>query len=179
LAQPIVATREPSFKQVNLKKYRKRFQWALIPRYPSHIASNAAICWMLFGLRCWSWSPYLNSTPRMNRPAGTEKLRSWKTTNDTTNPLGARHGLIAGDLPLDGGGERGKLAHLDETEKLLAGNVGACPVRHHDGGVSGGLEAQEVVALRMRKNSESRVRGQEEEDDGKAKSPEPAPDVRF
>jgi hypothetical protein len=45
------------------------------------------------------------------------------------NPLGgARHELIAGDLPLDGGGERGKLARLDETEELLAGNVGACPV---------------------------------------------------
>jgi hypothetical protein len=34
LAQPIVAAREPSFKQVNLKKYWKRCRWALIPRYP-------------------------------------------------------------------------------------------------------------------------------------------------
>jgi hypothetical protein len=87
--------------------------------------------------------------------------------NDTTNPLGARHGLLAGNLPLDGGGERRKLARLDETEELLAGNVGACPVRHHDGGVSGGLEAQEAVALRMRKSSESGMRAREEEDDGK------------
>jgi hypothetical protein len=40
----------------------------------------------------------------MNRPVGTEKLRSWNVTNDTTNPLGAQHGLIVGDLPLVGGG---------------------------------------------------------------------------
>jgi hypothetical protein len=33
----------------------------------------------------------------------------------------------------------------------------------------GGLEAQEVVVLRMRKNSESRVRAREEENDGKLK----------
>jgi hypothetical protein len=82
----------------------------------------------------------------MNCSAGTEKPHSWKVTNDTTNPLGARHGLVTGDLPLHSGGEWRKLARLDETEKLLAGNVGACPVRHHGGGVSGGLEAQEVVA---------------------------------
>jgi hypothetical protein len=54
--------------------------------------------------------PYSNSTPQMNGPAGTEKPRSWKATNDTTNPLGARHGLVAGNLPLDSGGERRKLA---------------------------------------------------------------------
>jgi hypothetical protein len=47
-----------AFKHANMKKYRKRCQWALIPRYTSHIASNAAICWMLFGLRCCSWRPY-------------------------------------------------------------------------------------------------------------------------
>jgi hypothetical protein len=90
--------------------------------------------------------------------------------NDTTNPLGARHRLIVGDLPLDGGGERRKLACLNKTEKLLAGNVGACPVRHRDSGVPGGLEVQEAVALRVQKNSESRGRAREEEDDGKAKS---------
>jgi hypothetical protein len=38
------------------------------------------------------------------------------------------------------------LACLNETEELLAGNVGACPVRHHGSGVLGGLEAQEAVA---------------------------------
>jgi hypothetical protein len=70
---------------------------------------------------------------------------------------GARHGLIAGNLPLHGDGERRKLDRLDETEELLAGNVGACPVQHHGGGVSGGLEAQEAMALRMRKSSESRM----------------------
>jgi hypothetical protein len=77
----------------------------------------------------------------MNRPAGTEKPRSWKATNDTTNPLGERHGLITGDLPLDGSGERKKLARLDETEELLAGNVGACPIRHRGSRVPGGQEA--------------------------------------
>jgi hypothetical protein len=54
-----------------------------------------------------------------------EKPRSWKSTNDTTNPLGARHGLVTEDLPLDGGGERRKLSRLDKTEELLMGNVGA------------------------------------------------------
>jgi hypothetical protein len=84
--------------------------------------------------------------------------------------LGARHVLIAENLPLDGGGEWRKLAHLDETEELLTGNVGVCPDRHHDGEVSGGLEAQEVVALRMRKSSESGMQAREDEDDGKVKS---------
>jgi hypothetical protein len=83
---------------------------------------------------------------------------------------GARHGLVAGNLPLHNGCERRKLARLDETEELLAGNVGACPVRHRGGGVSGGLGAQEAVALRMRKSSERGMRAQEEEDDGKVKS---------
>jgi hypothetical protein len=55
-------------------------------------SSKAAICWILFGLRCWSCSPYTNNTPRMNRPAGTEKPRSWKATNHTMYPLGG-HGL--------------------------------------------------------------------------------------
>jgi hypothetical protein len=106
----------------------------------------------------------------MNRPARAEKPRSWKATNDTTNPLGARHGLITRDLPLDGGSERRKLARLDEVEELLTRNIGACPVRHHSSGVSDGLEAQEAVAFWMRKNWESRVRAREEEDDGKVKS---------
>jgi hypothetical protein len=44
----------------------------------------------VFGLRCWSCSPYANITPRMNWPAGTEKPHSWKATNDTTYPLGGR-----------------------------------------------------------------------------------------
>jgi hypothetical protein len=50
-----------------------------------------------------------------------KKSRSCKATNDTTNPLGARHGLVARNLPLDGGGERRKLARFDKTEKLLVG----------------------------------------------------------
>jgi hypothetical protein len=92
----------------------------------------------------------------MNRLAGTEKPRSWKATDDTTNPLGVRHGLVAGDLPLDGGGEWRKLSLLDKMEELLAGNVGTRPVRHRDSGVLGGLEAQRAVVLLMRKNSKRR-----------------------
>jgi hypothetical protein len=83
---------------------------------------------------------------------------------------GGRHGLIAGNLPLHDGCERRMLARLDETEELLVGNVGACQVRHRSSGVSGGLGAQEAVALRMRNSSESGMRAQEEEDDGKVKS---------
>jgi hypothetical protein len=81
----------------------------------------------------------------MNRPAGTEKPRSWKFTN----PLGARHGLITGNPPLHNGGERRKLARLNEMEELIAGHVGAHPVRHRGGGVSDRLRAQEAVALRV------------------------------
>jgi hypothetical protein len=125
---------------------------------------------MLFGLRCWSCSPYSNNTLRMNRLAGTEKPRSWKATNGTTNPLGAQHELVAGDLPLNDSGEWRKLARLDKMEELLAGNVGACPVQHRGNKVLGGLEAQGAVALQMRKNSESREQAREEEDDEKAKS---------
>jgi hypothetical protein len=68
------------------------------------------------------------------------------------------------------GGEWGKLALLNETEELLAGHVGVRPVRHRGGGVSGGLEAQEAVALRRRMSAESRMRAREEEDDGKVES---------
>jgi hypothetical protein len=77
----------------------------------------------------------------MNRLARTEKPHSWKTTNDTTYPLGGRHGLVSGDDRLDSVGEGRKLARLDETEELLAGDVGAHPIRHHNGEVLGGLEA--------------------------------------
>jgi hypothetical protein len=38
------------------------------------------------------------------------------------------------------------------------GDVGACPVRHHDGEVLGGLEAQAAAVLWMRKNSEHKGR---------------------
>jgi hypothetical protein len=54
-------------------------------------------------------------------------------------PLGARHGLVAGNLPLHGDGERRKLAGIDETKQLLAGHVGARLVRHRGSGVSSGL----------------------------------------
>jgi hypothetical protein len=94
----------------------------------------------------------------MNRPVGMEKPRSWKATNETTNPLGARHGLVAGDLPLHGGGEWRKLAHLDETEELLVGHVRARLVRHHGDGVSGGLGAQKAAALQMQESTESGMR---------------------
>jgi hypothetical protein len=81
----------------------------------------------------------------MNRSAGTEKPRSWKVTNDTTYPLGARHGLVAGNSPLDGVGEWRKLARLDKTEELLVGDIGAHPVRHRGSKVLDGLEAQAVA----------------------------------
>jgi hypothetical protein len=48
------------------------------------------------------------------------------------------------------------LSCLDKTEELLAGNVGARPVQHRDGGVLDGLEEQAAAALRMRKNLECR-----------------------
>jgi hypothetical protein len=100
--------------------------------------------------------PVLEQHPADEPPAGTEKPRSWKATNNTTYPLGVRHGLVAGDSPLVGGSERRKLSCLDKTEELLAGNVGARPVRHHDGGVLDGLEEQAAAVLRMRKNLECR-----------------------
>jgi hypothetical protein len=34
--------------------------------------------------------PVLEKDPRMNRPVGTEKPRSWMATNETTYPLGGR-----------------------------------------------------------------------------------------
>jgi hypothetical protein len=60
---------------------------------------------------------------------------------------------------------------LDKTEELLAGNIGAHPVRHRGGKVLGGLEAQAAVVLRVRKSSERRGQEREEkEEDGKATS---------
>jgi hypothetical protein len=114
----------------------------------------------------------------MNRPVGTEKPRSWKATNDTTNPLGVRHGLVAGDLPLDGGGERRKLAHLDEMEELLARNVGACPVRHRGSGAPGGLEAQEQQRYRRGRTRRAGSKRERKKMMGN-QSLEPAPDVQF
>jgi hypothetical protein len=72
-------------------------------------------------------------------------------------PLGrARHELVAGNPPLDGVGEWRKLARLDKTEELLAGDIGARPVRHHDSKVLDGPEAQAVALLRTQKISEHR-----------------------
>jgi hypothetical protein len=86
-------------------------------------------------------------------------------------PWGARHGLVAGNPPLDGVGEWRKLARLDKTEELLVGNVGARPIRHCGSKLLGGLEAQAVTVLQIRKSSEpgGQVR-EEEEEDRKAKS---------
>jgi hypothetical protein len=52
------------------------------------------------------------------------------------------------------------------------GDIGARPVRHHDGEVLGELEAQAATMLWMRKNSERKgqAREEEEEADGEAKS---------
>jgi hypothetical protein len=63
------------------------------------------------------------------------------------------------------------LARFDEMKELLAGDVGARPVRHHDSVVLDGLEAQVATVLWMRKNSEHKGQVQEEEEaEGKAKS---------
>jgi hypothetical protein len=62
--------------------------------------------------------------------------------------------------------------------ELLAGHVGARPVRHRCGGVSCGLEAQEKVASRMRESLENGMRAQRKKITGK-QSPEPAPDAWF
>jgi hypothetical protein len=63
-------------------------------------------------------------------------------------------------------------------QQLLAGHIGAHPVRHHGGGVSGGLKAQEVVALRMRRSAGSGMRAQRKKIMGK-QSPELVPDAWF
>jgi hypothetical protein len=70
----------------------------------------------------------------------------------------AWHGLVGGDDPFDSLGEGRQLARLDETKELLARDVGARPVRHHDGEVLGDLGTQAAVALWMRKNSELKGR---------------------
>jgi hypothetical protein len=94
-------------------------------------------------------------------------------------PLGrARHGLVAGHLPIHSGGERRELPRLDEMKQLLAGHIGSCAVRHRGGGASGGLEAQEVMALRMWKSTGSKMRVQRKKIMGK-QSPEPVPNARF
>jgi glycerate kinase len=103
----------------------------------------------------------------MNCPAGTEKPHSWKAMNETANPLGARHGLVARYLPLHSGGEWRKLARLDETEELFAGHIGTRLVRHRGCGVSGGLGAQEAATLQMQESTESGMRAREEEGNGK------------
>jgi hypothetical protein len=129
---------------------------------------------MLFGLRCCSWSPYSADEPL----AGTEKPLPRKATNETTNPLGVLHGLVARHPSLNGGGEWRKLARLNETEELLAGHVGVHPVRHRSSGVSGGLEAQEEKALQMRRSAGSGTRARRKNIMGK-KSLEPIPDAWF
>jgi hypothetical protein len=91
----------------------------------------------------------------------------------------AWHGLIGGDDSLDSLGEGRQLARLNETKEVLAVDVGARPVRHHDGEISGEPETQTAAATWMRKNSElkGQARGRKEAD-GK-QSPEPALDARF
>jgi hypothetical protein len=63
------------------------------------------------------------------------------------------------------------LARLDQTNELLVGDIGARPVRHHDGEASGELEAQAAAVLWMRMNSERKGQVREEEErGGEAKS---------
>jgi hypothetical protein len=70
------------------------------------------------------------------------------------------------------------MARLNETKQLLAGHIGARPIRHRDGGVSAGLEAQEVVALRLRKSTGRGMQAKKKKIMGK-QSPEPVPDAWF
>jgi hypothetical protein len=82
----------------------------------------------------------------------------------------AWHGLI---------GEGRQLASLNETKELLAGDIGVCPVRHHDSEVSGELETQAAAAMWMQKNSELIWQAREREKVDEKQSPEPALDARF
>jgi hypothetical protein len=108
VGHPIIIVILPSFRQANLKKYRKRCQCAPIPRYPSHSAPNAAICWMLFGLRCWSYRPYSKSTARTNRLMGCGEAALVKHhERDDVTQRRAWHGLVLGHLPFLGVSERG------------------------------------------------------------------------
>jgi hypothetical protein len=75
----------------------------------------------------------------------------------------ARHGLVGRNDPLDGLVEGRQLARLNKTKELLARDIGARPVRHHDGEVLGELQMQAAVALWMRKNSELKGQAQERE----------------
>jgi hypothetical protein len=91
----------------------------------------------------------------------------------------AWHGLISRDKPIDGLNEGRQLARLNKTKELLTGDVGACPVRHHDDEVSGELETQAATAMWMRENSELKGRARERKEPNEKQSPEPALDVWF
>jgi hypothetical protein len=72
------------------------------------------------------------------------------------------------------------LARLDKMEKLLAGNIGARPVRHRGSKVLGGLEAQVAVLLRMRKisSTDGECERKKKKKMGR-QSPKSAPDAWF
>ena len=36
------------------KKYLHSLKWGSIPRYPSHIAMKATMCWIPLGFKCYS-----------------------------------------------------------------------------------------------------------------------------
>jgi hypothetical protein len=134
---------------------------------------------MLFRLRCCSWSPYSKRTLQIELLGGDGEAALVEGHERDHEPLGSvRHGLVAGHLSLHDGGEWRELACLDETKQLLAGHIGARPVRHRGGGVSSGLKAQEVAALRMWKSMGSEMRARRKKIIGK-QSPEPVPNTRF
>jgi hypothetical protein len=114
----------------------------------------------------------------MNQAAGTVKLRSWKATNDTTYPLGAWHGLVAGNPPLDSVGEWRKLARLDKTEELPAGNIGARPIRHRGSKVLVGWKHKQRCCCRCRRARSAEGECERKKKMGR-KSPKLAPDKRF
>jgi hypothetical protein len=157
LAQLIVTAQEPSLEHVNLKKYRKKMPMGTNSQVP--LAHRLKCHHLLDAVRVevLQLEPILEENSADEPPSGDEEAALVEGHERDHEPLGARHGLFTRNLPLHGGGERRKLAHLDEMQQLLAGHVGARPVQHRGGGISGGLEVQEVTALRMRRSAGSRM----------------------
>jgi hypothetical protein len=100
-------------------KYRKRCQWALIPRYPSHIASNAAI-FDVVQVEVLQLNPVLEEDSADEPPGGDGKAALVESHKRHHKSFGGRQELVARHPPLHGGGEWRKLACLNKTEELLA-----------------------------------------------------------
>jgi hypothetical protein len=76
-------------------------------------------------------------------------------------PLGrARHGLLPGNLPLLGAGERRELPGLDEAAQHRAGHIGPRPVRHGGSKLSNETTAQAVMVQRAQGSERSGMQRQ-------------------